>query len=267
MRVLVRKYDDKYYVWKNAIWHNGKYYVIDGDSKYEVSTVCILAVEDDERVGYVMCQSCGTLIKDDPESIEAHYAEQEANRDCLSCRHLRTANSKCNIHTSYERNNDGTYHITQTFDSTLNCHVGYWGYDINSDQAKGSCIYGACRRAGMGIIDDPFVRYPGLFEKHITVDMLTKKKYTNDGWSNGHFNYDLKCRGTLVACVNELGIINHFKLNYRSYVYHLYYSEAYDKLFYEKYGKYNEGTPWGIPESKMTQVKEKIAALYKEANK
>ena len=265
MKVLLRKYNNQYYVWMKALWSNGKYYVINGDSKFEVGSANILAVEDDERVGYVVCQSCDTIVKNDPESIEAHYAEQEAKRDCLSCRHVRASNIKQNTQVKYIKNDDGTYHITQTFDANLNCHAGYWGVDIDNKDSKKICVYYACRRNGMAKINDPFIKYPGLFEKQITVDLLTSKKYTKEGYAYGHFEYDLKCRGTLKACVNELGIVDHFVLTYRGYSYDLYYSEKYDKLFYNKYSQYNEGTPWGIPDAKMNQVKEKIAALYKEA--
>ena len=266
MKVLLRKYNDKYYVWMDAVWSNGKYYVINGDGKFEFGTSHILAIKDDERVGSVMCQSCGAIVKNDHESIEAHYTEQEAKKDCFSCGYVRAvAGTKYNTQSKYEENDDGTYHITQTFDAHLNCGAGYWGVDINSKDVKKVCTFYACRRNGMGKINDPFIKYPGLFEKQITVDLLTGKKYISDGYSCGYFDYDLKCRGTLRACVNELGIVDHFVLSYRSYSYNLYYSEKYDMLFYEKYGQYNDGAPWGIPDAKMKQVKEKIAELYKEA--
>ena len=268
MEILLRRHGDKYYVWKKARWEGGVYHITDeNENEYDVDQSNIIAVKNDERVGYVQCQNCGKLIKNDPESIEAHYVEEENSRDCLKCMHMSAHRDKKILDASCTKNADGTYNVTQTYVAKLLCHADYWTKDIDSDEAKRSCVYNRCRRCGVAQINDPFVKYPGLFDTFVTVDALIAKKYIYEQHSRGHFDYDLKCRGTLFACVNEHGIVDHFKLRYRGYTYNLYYSEKHNLLFFDKYQKYEQDVPWGIPDKKIIQVKEKIAALYKEAKK
>ena len=266
MKVLLRKYGDKYYVWKSVEWKEGAYYFFDEDGDAtEISQTNILAIKEDERVGYVACAHCGKLIKNDPESIEAHYKEEEAKKNCVKCEYLRTSNKQF-VDAAAEKNADGTYTVTQTFSASLNCCTNYWSKPIDSEDAIQSCICNLHRRKGVTTIDDVFVKYPGVFEKFITVDTLLAKgcEYQR---KTSYFEYDMKLRGTLVACVNEMGIVDHFRLYYRGHTSDLYYSDKYNILFHTGYMCYQEGTPYGVPEKKMEQVKEKIAAFYKEANK
>ena len=268
MQVLLRKCDNKYYVWKNAVYEDDTYYIVDSSGdKYEVKQRDIVATKDDPRVGYVVCQHCGELIKNDPESIEAHYAAKEAEKNCIKCIYLHASKDRQVLDATSKKNDDGTYTVTQTFVAGLYCKVGYWQKPIESQEADKDCVYYKCRRSGVGIIDDTFVKYPGVFEKFITSDVLLNKKFEYVQYKNGYFEYDCKCRGTLRACVNEMGVVDHFRLYYRYNEYDLYYSEKYDRLFVVIYGRYREIIPSGIPDKKMEQIKEKIAALYKEANK
>lgn len=268
MKVLLRKYQDKYYVWVNARWESNKYIAVDGSDEFfdeEINQTNILAIKDDERAGYVVCNNCGKLVKNDQESIEAHYAEEEAKKDCLRCGNLATPSTKKIIDAIWAKNEDGTYRVTQTFESELFCSAGYWRKNIDSEDAKRDCVYNMCRRRGMATINDTFIRYPGLFEKFITVDVLIANKYSKEEYRRGFFEYDLKCRGTLKACVNELGIIDHFILYYRGYAFDLYYSDKYKRIFVRDGGRYDERTPYGVSQTKMEQVKTKIESLYKEA--
>ena len=267
MKVLLRKCGEKYYVWKEATLENGNYYADYGNgNKQRVSQTEIIATKDDERIGYVQCASCGELIKNDPESIEAHYAKREAEKDCFKCGRLRT-NNKVIIYATGNKNVDGKYTVTQTYTADLMCGTGYWGVPIDSQDVIHNCKYYACRNSGVQPINDIFVKYPGLFDKSVTVDMLIKKNYERNDYLNGFFEYDMKCRGTLVACVNEMGIIDHFRLRYKHSSYRLYYSDKYNLLFIDSYMSYSETIPYNVSDAKWEQVKAKIAALYKEASK
>ena len=96
--------------------------------------------------------------------------------------------------------------------------------------------------------------------------MLTSKKFEYEVYSNGYQIYDLKMRNTLKAMVNELGIVEHFVVYVRGWSYNLYYSDKYKKLFFYKYGKYDENTYDYITDSKSTRIIEKISKLYEEAD-
>lgn len=273
MEILLKKFNDKYYVWKSATWKNGTYCLCVQDEfsdevfEYEAEQENILAIRDDPRIGYVVCQNCGELIENTLESIEAHYAERENSKNCSMCPHVVSGRDKKIINSVFEKNVDGTYNVTQTYVSTLACKTGYWSYSLESAEADEYCIHKQCRRKGVAVIDDVFVKYPGLFESLLTVDALIANKCEKEEYRRGFFEYDLKCRGTLKACVNEMGVVNHFRLIYRGSSYRLYYSDKYDILVEGKYSGYRLDISSAISNTKLEQVKKKIAGLYKEAKK
>lgn len=261
MKILLRKWDDKYYVWKDATWEKGRFYI---DGVY-VLQIAILAIKDDNRKKYVRCQYCGEFIKDDPESIERHFAEQEAKKDCLKCSHMRVG-TQMNRQTILTSNGNGTYRYTQTSDVILNCTTNYPSQDIHKVDPQRYCAYYRCRNRGVKQINDIFTRLPNPFEKQITVDLLKKKGFEYDGFVNGYFEYDLKLRGTLKACVNELGIVDHFVIKYRYTRCTVFYADNYDQLMYvDDDNNYTEDISELISPSKHDAVKAKIYALYKEA--
>ena len=262
MKVLLRKYDNKYYVWKDATWKDGGYYV--GDE--QITQTNILSIKEDNREKYVLCCNCGAIIKDDPVSIEKHFADEEAKKNCFECRSLRVDNFH-NVNITYVKNEDGTYHQTKNADVVLRC-TQYWpSRDINNPDINSGCLYHRCRKLGTRPISDVFMKYPGLFDKQITVDLLQSKGFEYECCRNGYFEYDLKLRGTLKACVNELGIVDHFIIRYRYSSAHVYYSEKYNELFYVCSGDYCSRDDTDVSESKHNAVKAKISALYKEASK
>lgn len=267
MEILIRNWDNTSYVWKAATWKNGEYYIEDDCGfEYGIKQTNILAVRDDNRIGYVQCNYCNELIENTPESIERHYAESEAKKDCLKCEYLRAGNKRKDKTTTYTPNGDGTYRIVESYVSNLICNQSYWPMDIESNDAKRNCQYVQCRRHGVQQIDDIFVRYPEPFVRQITVDVLDAKKYPFEAYNNGFFEYDLKSRDTLKACVNELGIIDHFVYISRGWRYYLYYSDKYEKLFYLDGSKYSERMHAIMTETKINSTLKKISALYKEAN-
>ena len=268
MKALLRKYQGQYYVWKPVEWTNLTYYLIDDDgARLEINQNEIVAIDENIGNGYVVCQHCNKLIKNDPESIEAHFKEEEAKRDCIRCKHLTTGDDKNVLDATLQKNDDGTYKVTQTFIAALYCKMGWYAKLIDSRDAVANCEYMQCRKRGVAPIADILIKYPGVFEKLITVDTLISKKCENERYINGYFEYDLKCRGSLKACVNEMGVVDHFKLYYRGYVQKLYYSSKYNMLFISDSGCYRENMPYFISDKKCEQIKEKLASLYKEANK
>lgn len=266
MKILIRNYREKGYVWKDATWRDFTYYVDDEDyGETGFSTTEILAVKDDNRNGYVVCRHCNTLVRNDPAEIEKHYAEMEAKKDCAKCKYMRHYSDRTNVTVEYVRNEDGTYQRNETSTVKLGCTAGWLTQEVNTAAAKKGCAYVQCRRQGVVEIRDTFVKYPGLFNKSITVDLLEANKCVNEGYKNGHFEYDMKLRGTLKACVNTAGVVDHFRFVKRGASYNIYYSDTYNKLFYADWGRYEENMSDIMTEEKVQQILTKISKLYKEA--
>ena len=261
MNILIKRYKGKYYVWKPATWRNGVY-LVNGE---QIDIFNILAVTEDDRGNYVRCTHCDTLIENTPEAIEAHFAEKEAQRNCLKCGNLRPIGTKVNQRITYTKNADGTYALNDTYTTRLGCTVGYPTRDIESRDAINNCIFSRCRRAGVAPINDVFIKYPNTFNKMITVDMLEEKKFAKDGRNGNYIEYDLKMRGTLKACVNDFGIVEKFKISIRGWTHNIYYSDTHNKLFYEDWGNYNDCMTDIMTAAKEEQILKKLASLYEEA--
>lgn len=264
MKILLRNWEDSHYVWKDATWIGGKFFTEPG--KDAINHINILAIKNDERAEkYVMCAHCGAMVKNDPVSIEAHFAEVEAKRDCLKCQYLyerviTTTNKK------YTKNEDGTYDIVKNVNASLRCKQEYYSPpEINSDRAKQICHFYKCRRRGMQEISDTFTKYPGVFDKSVTIDTLIAKKYVYESYIDGFFEYDLKCRNTVKACVNNAGIVDHFVIKSRGHRYIAFYSAKYNKVFWIANGRdYTETMPYYMTDNKLETAMKKISDLYKE---
>ena len=269
MKILLRNCEDKFYVWKNATYKENGYYI---DDKF-VPTVNILAVDEDDRANYVTCAHCGAIIKNDPKIIEAHFAEREAKRNCLKCAEMIPIGNEKNTKVNYTKNEDGTYHFTKACDTKLGCSYNSWRhyYEIDSEEAKLKCQYTQCRVKGVTQISDVFVKYPGLFNKQITIDWLVKNGFNNKSYCGQYRNQkewavDLGLRGnTLYAFVNELGIVDRFQIIHRYERWYAYYSEKYDKLFFVSGQAYTDEKPEALSQTKYNSAKKIIAKLYKEA--
>ena len=168
----------------------------------------------------------------------------------------------------FEKNADGRYLVTESAICDVVCRIRYTDVPIDSKEAKEQCQYNMCRKLGVKPVEDIFFTKPGLFDKFITVDALISKKYDKARHYDNHFEYDLKSRGTLQACVNELGIVDHFRLYYRYNEYNIFYSAKYDEMFFiTGNGEYTTSKPYSVTWTKVEEIKKKIAALYEEANK
>ena len=268
MKILLRNYKDKYYVWKTAEYKNGEYCIrTDDDHELRINQTDILAVTEDDRNSFVTCAHCGEVIKNDAASIEAHFAEREAKRNCFECEHMSTYGQEKKREVKYTKNADGTYHIETSCDSMVGCGFNSWKYsNIDEESTKRNCQYHQCRAKGVQSIEDVFTKYPGLFNKSITIDTL-QKKGLNNRRPNGIASWaiDLGLRGnTLYAVVNELGIVDRFIVRHRYSQYDAFYSDKYDKMFFVSGGKYTEELPGEMSQAKCNSAKRIIKALYKE---
>lgn len=266
MNILLRKYDGKYYVKKEAVLNSDGRYLLT-ETGADINQTNILAVYDDARIGYVRCSYCGELVRNDPESIETHYNTREASRNCLECDKLAIYGDVTNHVKNYVHNGDGTYNATETYVTRLGCRMTYYKEDIHSKNVVNNCKYFRCRKSGMQPIDDIFVQYPNPFVKQITTDVLVSKNYELEGYHNGFYVYDMKLRGALKACVNECGIVDHYIVSFRSDEYEVYYSDTYNRLFVGYYRRYKDNLNDFFSEHRQAQALNKIAQLYEEVNK
>lgn len=263
MEVLLRKFGEDYYVWKEANYKQGCFFLENDNS--QINQINILTTRNDNRKDFVECAHCGETIHNDPESIEAHFAAQEAKRDCFHCSELSYSNIS-NIDAQYVKNDDGTYTRTAMDKVKLYCGKYSWNRSlIDSPAADVTCKYQQCRRKGVREISDVFVKYPDLFDKQATVDTLNEKNSSYDGYERGFFVYDLNCHNAVKAYVNLLGIIDHFTISFRTNTMTAFYSAKYDKIFFKNWEEYSENAPYNISDTRYNQAKAKISALYKEA--
>lgn len=257
MEILLKRYKGSNYVWKQATYSDRNYNV-EGTI---VSPVSVLSVRGFENGKYVACQNCGAKIENNPESIERHFAESEVNANCLTCQHAKSYYQN-NTKETFTPNGDGTYSVSATYNARVRCGKSW--QDISTPEAKTYCHYRRCRMAGVKAAEDILMQHPDLFETQITIDVLLKKNYNYEATKWNYFVYDMQCRGTLHALVNDSGIVDHFIGSYRNRSYELYYSAKYDKVFFNDYGQYTEGKPGYMSDTKFNTLVKKIKALYKE---
>lgn len=262
MEVLFRAYDGKNYVWKEATYSNNVY-IVDRERYLETT---FLAVKGSDMNDYVICKYCRARVKNNPESIERHYAEREAQKNCLQCRNLRVARLPNETPTrAFAKSDADTYHVVETFKAQLQCGRNW--ISIDNPNATQTCEFYQCRHAGMETQGGILVQYPDLFETQITVDVLQAKGYEFLYGTDSYFVYNMKMRDTMHAYVDKCGVVDHFSASYRYNVKDFYYSATHDKLFFVSNGTYREGKPHDWSDSKYEAVKKKIVTLYKEAAK
>ena len=110
MKILVRQLQGTNYVWMDATYKDGAFCIGSELDEMSINQTNILAVKDDNRKEFVFCQNCGTLIKNTPEDIEAHFKAQEDKRNCFGCRSLKKYVDK-SISADFTANEDGTYNV------------------------------------------------------------------------------------------------------------------------------------------------------------
>ena len=262
MKILLRRYDGNCYVWKDAEYKNDMFYLLGSNTR--IRQYDILAIKDHDLEGKVQCKFCGAILKNDPEVIEQHFAEEEAKKNCLECRDMREGTARLRKN-EYKKNADGTYQVIATYNTQLSCHYNYLGMLIDSATAKERCKFNQHRLQGVRPYGGILIQYPDLFEKQITVDLLNKKGYAFKQFSSDHLYYDMKCRNTLAACVNENGIVDHFETWNKYDYWMVYYSATQKKLLFKVPTGYSEVKPYTMSDTTYTTIKKKIESLYEEA--
>ena len=259
MKILIR--DSKSdLVWKDVTYSSGCFFLLDGSAKYKESH--LYAIKDDNRNKMVVCSACRKEIPNTPASIRAHQNMVHSKDKCFDCPYLHKDNQKM-MSCKYILNEDGTYTEKTTQNVNLRCGINWRKFmDINSEEANEYCRLGACQSAKFKSIEDFWTRYPGAFDEFITADRLIDTGHTESTKYNNQIWFDLKCKASVYAVVNEQGICTHFSIRYRHVRYEVRYSKKYDKAWYSDYESLRDLSEIGIAGSTMNSIMRKLRTLY-----
>lgn len=260
MQILIRNWGDEQCVWKTAKY-NGNKFVVDG---IDIEYTNVISVVNDNRKGYVVCSACGKFLKNTAKAIDEHKHKFEHHDACLTCRHMRIK-EQISIAEKLIRKKDGTYVKKSESEIVLGCRYGrfYGSVDVNSHEAKKDCALKKCTVAEFNKFQDTFLEFPGLFDHMAMVDRIIDVGYKNRFFNKGYSIYRLKGRNQIIAYVNNMGIIDYFKVSYHEDEFVVFYSKKYDMLFVEdccKYRKFDDR--YSIPTKTKEYIKRKIAELY-----
>lgn len=260
MEVLIRRYDGKPYVWKQAKYIDGNI-VVDGIRVYENQ---IVSIQNDIRKSYVKCSGCGKVFKKGSPKIEKHKSPITDNHLCFGCQHLRQER-KSQISQKYELLENGNYISKSKSEVRLSCGITYYYDDINSAAARERCQYNRCKNATMNAVTGFFITNPNAFDDIITIDKIIEHGY-KEARRNSYDNtteYRLKGRYNIEAIVNDLNIVESFSVSYRNKYWSLYYSKKYNKFFRLYNNTYKEWAPqYDLDRSVSDRIKEIIVSLY-----
>lgn len=260
MKILLRKFDGKEYVWEDAEYKKDRFYV-GGTPVYETGIVSII---DDERDQYVKCSNCGKIFKKDSPEIEKHKNKYKDINTCFSCIYKRHYNNVI-LNTNYECISDGVFKYTkeEKVDVVCNSQYRYNGQPcIGTEEAQNQCIHKKCADATYDAFTDFFIENPGAFDDIITIDKIITAGYRDviDGAIETH--YLMRGKNKIYAVVNSMSIVDHFRIEYYSDCWDIVYSKKLNKLFSIGYTNYTEWEPSRVPASTREYIKNKIAQLY-----
>lgn len=265
MKILLRNFRGKIYVWKDAKYEK-KGFTVDGATIQETNIVSIM---NDTRKHYVKCSHCGEIFRKGSKKWEKHIVPITDTHKCFACRYLRP--SRGNVQSvKYSLLPNGRYAATQKSEVDLLCTYGYPSRDINSESARNHCELNRCTDATQVEIEDVFTTNPGVFDEMITIDKVIENGYKDAYESCGNTFYKLKAKNNIVAVVNEMNIVDKFSVTYKNTTWEVYYSKTYNKCytpFYEyrvEGNVYKEWNPnsYDLPTSTKENIIKKIASLY-----
>ena len=226
----------------------------------------IIDLSRDTRANYVRCGSCGALIKNTPEAIEAHKASQASKKDCLSCDRIRENYGKALIKKTYtpDPKNPGMFISTVKHRVELKCDRSW--QSIHHPDSERVCKYMQCTYANYSPFTDWFTRYPHAFEVLPTVDMLLEKKWKLDHVVDGGIVYHHSRMTTLEALVNTRGVVTEFRIAglRNGNVAKIRYSKKYDRCFFpgSTIQGYTTSQPSNLSDSKYEAALPKIKELF-----
>ena len=260
MKILTRQHK-----WVDVTFNPNKGYVEDTEGTVYCETD-MLAVENDVRSKYVRCMNCGKYVLNTPTALQAHRDLSTTSDACLTCHRLSMANTQ-RIKSTYTKQEDGTYVVTDKTKCKLICRNGGYGnsVDINSEQARSRCIYVGCRTADMAPFTSIFMNYPGVLDELATVDALDPSVWTYDHKYGNMHCFRATSRYKVRAYVYPTGIIGYFIYTTRNSDYKFLYSKKYQKIIWELSDQYRDNHH-NISANVKTQLARLVADVYNKEN-
>ena len=260
MKVLLRKYNGKPYVWEKASY-TGSEFVVNGCTVQEGD---VISVMNDNRKNYVKCSSCGQIFRKGSDAFEIHQQQSKGTNMCLTCPNL-SARDCGETQVKYVPNGDGTYKKKTVSNVSLYCGgvLIFGKYELNDEVVTERCKYRRCHMATATEVSDFFTTFPGAFDDIITVDKVIDSGYVDFERYGDDSEYGIQSDFYIRAYVNSIGIVQSFFVDYDGEYYTLLYSKKYDVLFeLNSNGKY---VVWDPPceHEVVRQIKEDIAKLYR----
>lgn len=256
MKILIRNTYNDWYAWKTAKYTKDGF-VVDGEIVREDQ---IVSIQNDNRDKYVRCSHCTEIVHKD--KIAEHREKHKNSDGCLNCPHM-SASWAGDSATKYTKGKDGKYTMTVKKEVNLYCNAGFVNRQIDSNEARETCWYSGCKDAVMLEISDIFTTHKGLFDDIALENVLADVGYDKQGsYSDGYWkHYRLNTNKEIYACVNNLGIIDHFDVNIAWDDYRVFYSKKFDKIYTSKNRKYVEGVPY-LTKEENEEIKNEIRKLY-----
>lgn len=260
MKLLLRSYNNEPYVWKDAKYET-RGWVVNDAPVVETNIVSIL---NDNRNQYFKCSRCGEIFRKGSPKWEQHQQRTTDTSKCFDCPYLRYSTNGT-VKRTFALQDDGKYTMTEKYpNTTLQCRYNYPSIDIASEDARSRCQYNECATATSEPITDIFTENPGIFDSIITINKVLQAGYVERYIRHLWTEYKMKGKYTIYAEVNDLNIVDHFKIGYRGNLWDVYYSQVTNKLYNCTYeNKYQEWNPYQVPNSTIEAITKKIATLYK----
>jgi hypothetical protein len=262
MKILLREYNYRQYVWVQAKYDKN-HFIVNGERQYETNVVSVI---NDNRKNYIQCSCCGKVFRKGDHRFEIHKQQAASPTTCFDCPHLN-AHRERTIKREYVMNSDGTYTRKTEQSVELQCSSGYmWSYpNIDSVLAISNCKLRQCGNATEREIEDIFTQHPGVFDDIITIDRVLDMGYIGLPEPSLDYNsYTLDVAYDIKAFVNPLNIVDYFTITLEGYTYVVWYSKKYNEILTNNEdGHYTAWVCKGLSVRQRTEIKEIFAKLYR----
>jgi hypothetical protein len=264
MKILLRNYNGKPYVWATAKYNRNDFYV-DGS---RIPQDNIVSIMNDNRKKYFRCSCCGQVFRKGDRRFKTHKENAIKPETCFDCPHLYLSGTS-RVSAKYVVNKDGSFGLIETMNADLRCdNTNSWFYpSIDSCDAICKCDKRRCADATENEISDFFTQYPGAFDDILTIDRLLDENYdVSLGGRNCLRNeiiFNDDNHYVISVYINSIGIVDYFSVRWLGFAWHVYYSKKYDELFVScdlKYQKWNESL---IGDDLRKEIKNQIAKFYR----
>lgn len=263
MKILLRNYNERPYVWVTAKYNRGSFYVYGN----EILQSNIVSIMNDNRKKYFQCSCCGQVFRKGDRRFATHKENAIKPETCFDCSHIYISDTNRSS-TKYVMNKDGSFSLVETMNADLRCdNTTSWHYPrIDSDDAICKCKKRQCADATESEISDFFTQYPGAFDDVLTIDRLLDENYDvylghrncsrNDIIFNDNNHY------VISAYINSIGIVEHFGVRFCGFNWLVYYSKKYDELFTTFDHRYQKWYDSVIGDDLIREIKNQIAKFY-----